>query len=372
MKKRIATIVTEYRENSHADVIVGKLLEGYSLDGIWTEPRVDVVSMYTDQVPENDLSRDICAKHGVPIYASIADALTLGGSELAVDGIVIIGEHGAYPENEWGQKLYPRRRLFEEVAKVIRASGRAIPVFSDKHLSYSWENAEWIYATARELKIPFMAGSSLPVTWRRPALEIPLGAPVTEALGIGYGGLDAYGFHALEMVQCMVERRAGGESGVAAVTTISGPEVWAAGTSGGWPRDLFDAAWSRNERPSGEAPEAAAKEPVAYLIEYRDGLRATILMLQGATQQFCFAARVNGGIQSTLFYLQPGKPYGHFAFLTNKIEDLLITGQPPYPVERTLLTTGILARALESRYRQGKRLETRELDVRYAPIDRTS
>ncbi|HEX5414672.1 MAG TPA: hypothetical protein VFZ25_03335, partial [Chloroflexota bacterium] len=261
--------------------------------------------------------------------------------------------------------LYPRRRLFEETSKVIRASGRAVPVFTDKHLSYSWENAKWMYDTARELKIPFMAGSSLPVTWRRPPLVIPLGARVTEALGIGYGGLDAYGFHALEMLQCMVERRTGGESGVAAVKTISGPEVWAAGDAGVWPRDLFEAAWSRNERTSGESPEAAAKEPAAYLVEYRDGLKATILMLEGATQQFSFAARVNGEVQSTLFYLQSGKPYGHFAFLTNKIEDLLLTGQPPYPVERTLLTTGILARALESRYRGGERLATPELDVEY-------
>lgn len=365
MKKRIATIVTEYRENSHADVIVGKLLEGYSLDGVWTEPRVEVVSMYTDQVPKNDMSRDMCAKHGVPIFDTIAGALTLGGSSLAVDGVVIVGEHGDYPLNEWGQKLYPRRRLFEETVKVFRESGRVVPVFTDKHLSYSWENAKWMYDTARELKIPFMAGSSLPVTWRRPPLEIPLGAQVTEALGIGYGGLDAYGFHALEMLQCMVERRAGGESGVAAVRTISGTEFWQAAEAGVWPRDLFEAAWSRSERKSAEALESSCKDPAAYLVEYRDGLKATILMLEGATQQFSFAARVDGQVQSTLFYLQSGKPFGHFAFLTNKIEDLLLTGQPPYPVERTLLTTGILARALESHYLKGEQLATSELAVAY-------
>ena len=365
MKKRIAAIVTEYRENSHADVIVGKILEGYSLDGVWTESRLQVVSMFTDQVPDNDMSRDLCRKHDVPIFDTIAGALTLGGSNLAVEGVVIVGEHGQYPENDWGQKLYPRRRLFEETVAVFRQSGRVVPVFSDKHLSYSWENAKWIYDTARELKFPFMAGSSLPVTWRRPPLEILRGAPVTEALGVAYGPLDAYGFHALETVQCMVERRAGGESGVAAVRTISGSEVWQAGAAGVWPRDLFEAAWSRTERKTDASPESAAKEPVAFLVEYRDGLKATILMLNGATEQFSFAARVAGEVQSTLFYLQPGKPFGHFAFLTNKIEDLIVTGQPPYPVERTLLTTGVLARALESRYLGGARLETPELTVEY-------
>lgn len=365
MKKRIAAIVTEYRENSHADVIVGKILEGYSLDDVWTEARLQVVSMYTDQVPENDMSRAMCAKHGVPIFDTIAGALTLGGSDLAVEGVVIVGEHGDYPVNEWGQKLYPRRRLFDETVEVLRRTGKVVPVFSDKHLSYSWENAKWMYDTTRELNIPFMAGSSLPVTWRRPPLEIPRGARLTEALGVGYGPLDAYGFHALEMVQCMVERRAGGETGIAAVQTISGPEVWRAGNNGNWSRELFEAAWSRHERKTAESPELAAKEPVAYQLEYRDGLKATVLMLDGATDQFSFAARVDGRIESTLFYLQP-KPFGHFAFLTNKIEDLIVTGQPPSPVERTLLTTGTLARALESRYLKGERLATPELDITYS------
>ena len=73
-----------------------------------------MASLYTDQVPPGDLSRDLAGANGVPIYPTIGEALTLGGETLAVDGVVLVGEHGDYPNNEKGQKQYPRRRFFEE------------------------------------------------------------------------------------------------------------------------------------------------------------------------------------------------------------------------------------------------------------------
>src|SRR5262249_49137816 len=150
------------------------------------------VALYTDQVPKNDLSRQLADKYKVPIYGTIHEALCRGGRTLAVDGVVIIGEHGQYPFNDKGQHLYPRRRFFEETIQVFRNSGRAVPVFSDKHLSYSWENARWMYDRAIELKIPFMAGSSIPTTWRKPAIELEAGSKVEEALAVAYGGLESY------------------------------------------------------------------------------------------------------------------------------------------------------------------------------------
>jgi hypothetical protein len=103
----------------------------------------------------------------------------------------------------------------------------------------------------------------------------------------------------------------------------------------------------------------------AFLVEYRDGLRATVLMLEGALSEFTFAAQFDGTIGATLFYLESAEPFGHFAFLANQIENMVLTGRPAYPVERTLLTTGILARALESRHLGGLRLETPELRITY-------
>src|SRR5919197_6404206 len=179
-EKRVAAIVTEYRVRSHADNIVTRLLEGYELHWTTVPPSVRVASLYTDQVPASDISRDLSQRYGVPIYGTIREALTLGGDTLAVDGVVLVGEHGDYPYNEKGQHLYPRRRFIEETVDLFRHSGRVVPVFCDKHLSYRWEDAKWMYDTARELGIPFMAGSSMPIAFRCPPGTVPLGAEVEE------------------------------------------------------------------------------------------------------------------------------------------------------------------------------------------------
>ena len=131
-----------------------------------------------------------------------------------VDGVVVIGEHGKYPRNEKGQTQYPRWEFFQQIVKVFKDSGRAVPMFNDKHLSWNWDWAKQMVETSREMRFAYMAGSSLPVTWRIPSVEMPLGSRIREALCVGYGGVDSYDFHGLETLQCMVERRAGGETGV--------------------------------------------------------------------------------------------------------------------------------------------------------------
>jgi hypothetical protein len=205
--KQVAAVVTEYRVRSHADNIVTRLLEGYELHWTTVRPSVRVASLYTDQVPPGDLSRELAGAHNVPIYPTIREALTLGGETLAVDGVVLVGEHGDYPNNEKGQKQYPRRRFFEETVAVFDRSGRVVPVFTDKHLAYNWADAKWIYDAARERGIPLMAGSSMPVTTRVPPLEVPYGAQIEEIVVVAHGGLESYGFHALEIGQCLAERR---------------------------------------------------------------------------------------------------------------------------------------------------------------------
>jgi hypothetical protein len=371
-RPRVAAIVTEYRENSHADVIVGKFLEGCKVLDTDFRPRVEVASLYLDQVPANDTGRAMAARHGVPVHGSIEEALTLGTARLAVDGVLLIAEHGQYPYNEIGQHLYPRRRFFEAAAGVMRRSGRSVPVFNDKHLACAWSDAKWMYDTARELKIPFMAGSSLPVTWRKPEVEVPRGAELTGALAVGYGGTEAYGFHALETLQCMVERRKGGETGVRRVRCVSGDAVWRSAEEGFWSWELLQSALRRSEKPEVAGAgrmevQARTKEPEAFLIEYRDGLRAAVLMLYGLVDEFLFAGSVEGQRVpvSTLFWLQEGKPFGHFARLCAAVQRMFLTGRPVYPVERTLLTTGILDAAMRSRAAQGAHRDTPELDVRY-------
>ena len=371
-KKKIAAVVTAYYPRSHADVIVSKFLTGFPTDEGLQEPRVEVVSMYLDQIHPNDVGVELAKEHGVEIYPSIPAALTLGGKELAVDGVLLIGEHGDYAWNEKEQHLYPRRFFFEQICGAFATSGRSVPVFSDKHLSWSWQQAKWMYDRAQELQVPFMAGSSLPLTYRRPWLEHPLDTPIDEALAIAYGGLDSYGFHGFETLQCMVERRPGGEKGIAAVQCLEGDAVWQARDEGRWSGDLAEAALAKIE-PKGEGGlEENSDQAAVFLLEYVDGFKAAVLMANGFNgwlSGWGYAARVNGEgsngkIQSCEFYLHDD-PHPHFTFLGLNAQELILGGKPTYPVERTLLVSGALEALLDSRYRGHIRLETPHLDVAY-------
>ena len=243
--KRIAAVVTEYRHNSHADVIVSRLLLTHTLDEKGERPNLKLVSLYTDQVPESDTSRKWAKKFGVPIYKTVEETLTLGTGKLAVDGVLLVAEHGKYPKNASGNTIYPKRRLFDAVQKVFRKTGQTVPVFVDKHLADNWADAKWLHDTARELQVPLMAGSSLPVLWRYPPVDVKRGAKLKEIVAVSYHTLDAYGYHALEMVQCLVERRVGGETGVKRVQCLSGDAVWRAMDTGMFDRKLLYAALKR-------------------------------------------------------------------------------------------------------------------------------
>ncbi|MSR60280.1 MAG: hypothetical protein EXS05_22010 [Planctomycetaceae bacterium] len=389
-KKRLAIITTEWRYGTHAWHMGERFLVGYPLEGQWHRPPFDVVAAYVDQSPEGDLSRQRAAEFGFPIYPSVAQALRCGGDKLAVDAVLIIGEHGTYPKNELGQTPYPRYEFFKQTTDVFRKDGRSLPVFNDKHLSWKWEWAKEMVDISRELKFGFAAGSSLPVTWRMPAIDLPYEAEVEEALCVAIGGIDSYDFHALEVIQCMAERRRGGETGVAAVQALRGDAVWqgmAAGDwrGGGWDRGLFEACLARSQTltqpptfshryPTEAQIREWVKEPLAYRIEYTDGLKATMLLLNGLVQDFTFAARLKGESTplSTLFYLPPNPNVAYSAPLMSKAEETFRTGKAPCPIERTLLTTGLVAAGVQSLFADQKRLETPHLAVRYkAPREST-
>jgi hypothetical protein len=384
-RKKLAVVTTLWNYHSHAWHMAERFLTGYPLRGAWHRPELEVVSAYVDQKPDGDLSRDRAREFGFTIYPTIAEALRCGGDKLAVDAVLIIGEHGDYPVNAIGQKQYPRYQFFKQVTDVFKKDGRTAPVFSDKHLSWKWEWAKEMVQTARAMGFPFLAGSSLPVTWRMPSVDVPLGADVEEVLGVAFGPVDIYDFHALEMIQCMAERRRGGETGVAAVQALRGDSVWKARdagswAAGGWDPRLFEACLCRSQTlaqtpdgshryPTPDQMRAWVKEPVAYRVEYADGLKATMLQLNGLVQDFTFAARLKGRADplSTLFYLPPNPNVVYSAALMSKAEQLFLTGQAAYPVERTLLTSGLVAACLQSLASGQTRLETPHLAVRYAP-----
>ncbi|HEY1062297.1 MAG TPA: hypothetical protein VGE44_11465 [Daejeonella sp.] len=366
--KRLAAIITEYRPGSHADVIIGKYLEGFNQDQMAPYPDSKIVSMFTEQVPENDMSRPLAKKYNVPIFRTVVDALTLGGNQLAVDGVILIGEHGVYPTNDKEQKLYPRFEMFLKITDVFRQYKKSVPVFNDKHLSWSWRQAKRMVEISKELKFPMLAGSTIPVSWRIPAVDTPYGAKQKYAVGISFSGLDIYGFHLLDGLQAVVERRKGGETGVRAVQCLEGQDCWNYLEQNEWVKRLFDQAISHSEtRVAGDMKELV-KKPAVFIIDYNDGLKAAAFLLTGLLQDFTYAVDIEGQQKpfSTLMKLQAGKPHYHFGCLVKNMEIMFKTGKAPYPVERTMLSSGILDFALESRILGYKILETPELSrVRY-------
>ena len=396
-RPKVAALVTEYRRYSHGQNIVDRFLGGYGWESSWHHPEMDVVSLYVDQFPSSDLSRERVARYPqLNMYSSISEALTLGGDKLAVDGVLLIAEHGKYPKNEKGQTLWPRHAFFMEAVDVFRKSGRSIPIFCDKHLSWNWEQAVEMVEASHELEFPMFAGSSLPVCRRIPSLDLPWQAEAEEIFRVGVGGIDGYDIHSLEAMQCLGERRRGGETGVVWIEALRGKRFWEAYDSGsfeagGWDPRLFEACLCRSlslqqadptrrhkyptreevewlvHRP--EEPNAERRNPVAYRFQYADGLRASMLLTEKLTRDITAAVRIKNQPDpfSVLFYLGSGHGMqpNFFNPLSRHMETMIATGKPPYPAERTLLTTGLTMMGVESLYQGQKRLETPQLAIRY-------
>jgi hypothetical protein len=369
------------RKYSHAQHFVDRFLEGYGWEGQWHHPSVDLVALYVDQFPENDLSRDRMKRFNVPIYGTIEEALTRGTSKLAVDGVVIVGEHGCYPRNELDQTLYPRYQWFKQVVDIFERSSRAVPVFNDKHLSTRWPECVEMVADSKRLGFPFLAGSSLPFTWRLPSIDIPLNAPLIESVSVAYGGVDSYDFHALETAQCMSERRAGGETGVKRIHAMRGSQMWEALRQSDSTQKLFSAALSRSHTvkappgytifpPTIDWARRASPEAIAYFIEHNDGFRTTIFLCSQLVEDFTYAGMTKDGQMLSCQMHLPMPPRSattadFFNPLAHFIEEMVINHDAPYPIERTLLTSGMTLNAVTSLHRNAP-LETKDLNVHYS------
>jgi hypothetical protein len=375
-RKPIAVLGSVYRPLSYLYHVAGRFLHGYPQDGQIRYPSHRIATLWVDQVPENDLSREIGRKFDIRCARTIRDAL-MEQDRLAVDGVLIVAEHGNYPRNEYGQILYPRAAIFKEVAQTFRTTGRSVPVFVAKHLSYSFAQAAEMVQTAATIGFPLMAGSAVPTARKVPEIPVEPVAPIREALVAAYGPIEVFGFDALEALQSLVERRAGGESGVIAVQCLSGPEVWRAGNRGGWSWELLHAALARGENVnlgdprdnvgSIALPTMPATPPIAFVIEYSDGLRGTVLLLNGHLQDFVAAVRVGDSpeILGSRFAVGAAPGMNHFNSHVEAIDQFLSGAQQISPVQRTLLTTGILERLLESHAAAGRRIETPELALSY-------
>jgi hypothetical protein len=344
-RKKVAVIVTEYRFNSHADVILGRLLGDFDY-----EPVLDVASIYTDQVPDNDMSRDMAARRGVPIYPTIAEAVKAPHLGTPIDGVLIIGEHGNYPVNEKGQKMYPRCRLLRETLAALDEAGLCVPIFSDKHLSYDLDEAEWMYDQLKRRSIPFMGGSSIPHTPPIPAYDPALLAMAREWLVVSYStSVEAYGYHGLELLQSIAECRHGGETGVRNVWAAEGEEVWKAMDRGEWPEDLMLRALGGypDLRP-GHPRELQPSGTVLFAVEYEDGTKGYVIQFPNLVDQWGYAFRSDSGVTVALCDSEKKRPFGHFERLTRMIEAFVTSGRAPFPMERVLMSTGLIGYGMKS------------------------
>ncbi len=382
LRPKVAFLGTVVNTYSHAQHFLDRHTMGYTWKGRWQTPRVDVASVFIDQFPRSDLARSRIREHRLSQFPTIEEALTMGGEKLAVDGVIIIGEHGDYPSNEKGQTRYPRYEWFKKVIRVFEDSGRSVPVFNDKHLSTVWDECVEMVDDSRRLDFAFLAGSSLPVTRRMPAIDMPYNARLKESVCVAYGGVDSYDIHALETAQCMSERRAGGEAGVKQIHALRGDQLWnrlwkddcsdtrklimsALNRSHNLPVDtgfLSDPTsmeWLQKTMPSG----------TAYIIEHNDGLRTTMLLT--GIRDFNYAGMLDdGSVISCQMYL-PMPNHGSttadfFNPLAHHIETTMIEGKTPYPIERTLLTSGMVIAGVNSLFAGQKPLATPRLNIEYS------
>jgi hypothetical protein len=379
---RIAVIATTYFPYSHADVIVSRWLEAWPEDkSVGWVPRTQIASLFVDQIPpcdwdklteservrtfnaNIDMARSISRQYGVPLYQTIREALCLGGETLSVDGVLLIGEHGDYPLNERGQKLYPRAEFFDQITAVFRESERVVPLFNDKALSWNSEYSCKMATEIRAMNIPFLGGSSLPISGfsqRFVGEEPPEDAFIQEMTLCFGSGPESYGFHSLDWANALLENRS--PRGISSIQVYEGEAVWQGLERGDWSRDLFDAMLSQCDlqgsgdfaadcvhatlhRESSRARSEFLLSPVAFTCLHSGGVKVTHLFLKGVTSTFALALRWCDARGSHLFAARnrcgdvDNALLGHFAQLCTQIQEMVLTGVSPVPLERTLLSS---------------------------------
>lgn len=371
-RPRIAVLASYWAfPRSHADWIVNKLIDGYWWDGAYTPSRVEVVSIYLHQHDTSLLGQKVAKAKNIPVYKTVAEAVTLGGKELAVDGVVIVAEHGDYPTDLKGHWLLPRWWIYEKVIRVFEQSKRSVPIFNDKHLSYNWDESKWMFDKSRELNFPLTGGSSIPIYYRTPEIEIPTDTPIKHSIVLGGTADEGAIFHAIDVLQAFVEKRKGGETGVKSVQSIRGPETWKWVAANPWAAKLVDSVAKKFEFKSGHFQEA--ENTNMCLIEYNDGTKAAVIGARGAGWTYAgeIAGKNEPTIISMLGWAGPFDQYHASNAQPHWITEMMLSKKEPFNAERLLLSSGITNHYMESNWENGRyspvgrKLETPVLNMKY-------
>jgi len=371
-RPRIACLATFWAApNSHADWIITKLMDGYWWQGAHTPSRIDVASVYIHQLDTSLLGQKICKAKQIPIYNTAGEALTLGSKDLAVDGVVIVGEHGNYPTDLKGHWLLPRWWMYQQVVRVFEQSKRSVPVFNDKHLSYNWDDAKWMFDKSRELKFPLTGGSSIPTYFRSPEIDLAADTPIRNSIVLGGAGDEGAIFHSVDVLQAFVERRRGGETGVRSVQSVRGPETLAWVERTPWAGKLLDGAARRIELDAKTLLQSA--EGRACIVDYNDGTKGAVIAGRGV--DWTYAGEIEGQNDPTIVSMLgwPG-PFSQYHAANGQphwITEMMVTRKEPFNAERLLLSTGIVNHYMDSNWENGRyaavgrRIETPFMDMKY-------
>ncbi|MDR7521674.1 MAG: hypothetical protein QN168_04330 [Armatimonadota bacterium] len=367
--RRIAFIVDSWYRWSHADVIGTRFLEGYRVGNTTYTSPLTVGSVFPDAPYERDLTQLLASRYGFRVAASIPDALLddprSPRPRFAADG-VLIATREDLPDS--GQRQSPHRRLqvAQETFRLMDQTGTFVPVFIDKMLASSWADSQTIVAEAARRRVSLMAGSVLPHT--------PLSRPLrVEGVAVGvviaHTPYWAFAFHAAELLQSFLEKRAHRETGVREIREV-GIGFWSLPDRERWGGRVVDALLASPRTLSRRAPAVPAglgSDTVVVLIQYIDGTRGVLALIPGVfdDSEFLLGAQYRDGSISTSGIVLPGEPYDHFGYLVHALVEFFTTGRAPVPVQRTLLTTGIVLFGLESR-QTGRAAISPGLEISYA------
>jgi hypothetical protein len=340
---------------SHADWILDKLMDGYWWQGAHTPSRVDIVSVYINQFDTSLLGQKVCKAKNIPIFKTVGEAVTLGGKELAVDGVVIVGEHGNYPTDLKGHWLLPRWWMYQQVTRVFEQSKRSVPIFNDKHLSYNWDEAKWMFDKSRELGFPLTGGSSIPVYFRKPEIDLAVDTPLENSIVVGGTADEGAIFDCIDVLQAFVERRKGGETGVKSVQSIRGPETWKWAERTPWAARLLDSvANTFGLKPGGF--QEGSRNPNVCIVEYNDRTNAAVFSGRGVGWTYAgqIAGQKDPTIVSMLGWPGPYSQYHASNALPHWLIETMVTGKEPFNAERLLLSTGIVNHYMDSNWENGR------------------
>jgi len=332
--KKIAFVVEDLSHGSAAQQTLDRFLIGYPLDGEFHRCGAEVHVWQQPGAADAEL-RSRTGDFGLKRHESIEEAVS------GADGIVVV-PHQIH------------------AAQLVNASLKSVPAgsacFVYGALAGDAAAAKEVAELAASRKVVLAAGTSMAVTWRLPDVDVPTGAPVKRALIVAQGERPLAELHALDGLLPVLERRKNGERGVRSVQGVSGDPVWAAPDEA-VPRRLLGAALSRSDSPQGDPARDGrtqdllglglvpklAKNPRAWMIDHTDGVRSTILVLDGVVADFNFAVELaDGAVISAQLYRPPAPQRHEFSRLAEVVERFFETGKAPWLIRRSILTAGIL------------------------------